>query len=143
VVGSPGRSPAKATSTAGDQMAHGRRLLSTSWGSLRPGPRRRPRQRSAADALVTRAVLQGASTADIAEQLVVSTHTVQQRLKAIFDKTGVHSRRDLVGKVFFSHYEPRLRDNERRTGAPPAADHLPLDPRASPPLEADRDDTCC
>jgi len=24
------------------------------------------------------------------------------------------SRRDLVGKVFFSHYEPRLRDNEHR-----------------------------
>jgi len=64
---------------------------------------------------VTRAVLQGASTAEIAEQLVVSTHTVQQHLKSIFEKTGVHSRRDLVGKIFFSHYEPRLRDNERRT----------------------------
>ena len=24
------------------------------------------------------------------------------------------SRRDLVGKVFFAHYEPRVRDNERR-----------------------------
>ena len=24
------------------------------------------------------------------------------------------SRRELVGKVFFAHYEPRLRDNERR-----------------------------
>lgn len=64
---------------------------------------------------VTRAVLQGASTAEIAHQLVVSAHTVQQHLKSIFDKTGVRSRRDLVGKVFFSHYEPRLRDNERRT----------------------------
>jgi DNA-binding CsgD family transcriptional regulator len=64
---------------------------------------------------ITRAVLQGASTAEIAEQLVVSTHTVQQHLKNIFDKTGVRSRRELVGKVFFSHYEPRLRDNEQRT----------------------------
>jgi DNA-binding CsgD family transcriptional regulator len=63
---------------------------------------------------ITKLVLQGASTSEIAAELVVSAHTVQQHLKSIFDKTGVHSRRDLVGKVFFAHYEPRFRDNERR-----------------------------
>ncbi len=69
---------------------------------------------------VTQLVLQGASTSQIADQLVISPHTVTQHLKNIFAKTGVRSRRDLVGTIFFSHYEPRFRDNEQRvqTGAP-------------------------
>jgi DNA-binding CsgD family transcriptional regulator len=63
---------------------------------------------------VTRLVLRGDSTAEIAHELALSPHTVQQHLKSIFDKTAVRSRRELVGRVFLSHYEPRVRDNRRR-----------------------------
>jgi DNA-binding CsgD family transcriptional regulator len=70
---------------------------------------------------LTRLVLQGYSTLDIADHLVISVHTVQSHLRNIFTKTGVRARRDLVTKIFFAHYEPRLRDNEHRTAA-----NLPL-----------------
>jgi DNA-binding CsgD family transcriptional regulator len=64
---------------------------------------------------LTRLILQGFSTIDVADRLVISVHTVQSHLRSIFTKTGVRTRRDLVTKIFFAHYEPRLRDNEQRT----------------------------
>lgn len=63
---------------------------------------------------ITRLVLQGSSTADIAQELFLSPYTVQEHLENVFDKTGVRSRRDLVGQILFAHYEPRVRDNEQR-----------------------------
>ena len=61
-------------------------------------------------------VIRGRSNQQVATQLGVATDTVQQHLTHVFDKTGVRSRSELVGVLFHTHFEPRVRDNERRTG---------------------------
>jgi len=66
---------------------------------------------------VTRLVLRGESTPRIAAELFLSPQTVQQHLKSVFEKTGVHTRRELVGQVFQNHYEPRVRDNDARAAS--------------------------
>jgi DNA-binding CsgD family transcriptional regulator len=48
---------------------------------------------------ISELVLEGASTDTIASELYLSPLTMQDYLKSVFDKTGVRSRRDLVGRV--------------------------------------------
>jgi DNA-binding CsgD family transcriptional regulator len=54
------------------------------------------------EAEVATQVLRGRSTREISAALLISPHTVQDHLKSVFDKTGVRSRRALVGLVLGS-----------------------------------------
>jgi DNA-binding CsgD family transcriptional regulator len=62
-----------------------------------------PRERA-----ITQLVAQGFSTNEISDRLFLSPYTVQDHLKAIFEKADVSSRGALVARLFFEHYAPRL-----------------------------------
>jgi DNA-binding CsgD family transcriptional regulator len=56
---------------------------------------------------VTQLVCRGLSTREIGARLHITTNTVQDHLKSIFDKTGVRSRRELVTAILHEQYLPR------------------------------------
>jgi DNA-binding CsgD family transcriptional regulator len=57
---------------------------------------------------IMQCVLRGLSTGEISATYQISSHTVQDHLKSIFEKVGVRSRRELVGQLFAQQYQPRL-----------------------------------
>ena len=52
---------------------------------------------------VTALVLRGRSTRQIVEELRLSPHTVQEHVRATFDKVGVGSRRELIAALLGEH----------------------------------------
>lgn len=55
---------------------------------------------------ITQLIARGLSSAQLAGKLFVSQHTVRDHVKAIFAKTGVTSRGELVAKLYTEHFRP-------------------------------------
>ena len=50
----------------------------------------------------------GLTRAEIAERLVLSTHTVEDHTKSLYEKVGVASRQELVARIFLDEYLPEV-----------------------------------
>jgi DNA-binding CsgD family transcriptional regulator len=51
-------------------------------------------------------IARGASTSKIADELILSPHTVRDHVKGIFSKVGVSSRGELVARLYADFYAP-------------------------------------
>ncbi|MFD2090676.1 helix-turn-helix transcriptional regulator [Blastococcus deserti] len=60
------------------------------------------------------ALARGLGTAEMAQQLFLSAHTVRDHVKSVFAKLGVSTRGELVAKLFAEHYEPALEQRVTR-----------------------------
>jgi DNA-binding CsgD family transcriptional regulator len=63
----------------------------------------RAHQLSQRETQIALLVLRGLSTTEVAAKLFISAYTVQDHLKSIFERVGVHGRRELVTEVFEPH----------------------------------------
>ncbi|MER6016523.1 helix-turn-helix transcriptional regulator [Streptomyces anulatus] len=63
---------------------------------------------------VTQYIARGLPTGEIADRLHLSPHTVRDHIKAVFEKVGVSSRGELVGKLFTEYYAPLAEKNMTR-----------------------------
>ncbi len=57
---------------------------------------------------IVRLVAQGLTTKELAVAFSITANTVQDHFKAIFEKVGVHSRRELVSQLYAQQYQPRI-----------------------------------
>ncbi|CAM5539364.1 Putative LuxR-family transcriptional regulator OS=Streptomyces griseus subsp. griseus (strain JCM 4626 / NBRC) OX=455632 GN=griT PE=4 SV=1 [Streptomyces griseus subsp. griseus] len=81
---------------------------------------------------VTQFIARGLPTGEIAAQLHLSPHTVRDHIKAVFEKVGVSSRGELVGKLFTEYYAPLAERNMTRVHTGDTTDDAPKQRHHSP-----------